>query len=81
MSKVIRNYAAGKMSSNDFRSELAKNEVKVDAELDKMIRKHDAGDFVQYKDVGPRVFRQMNGSDDYNYVDKINMNNPNIVSK
>jgi len=45
-----------------------------------MIRKHEAGDFVTYNEFGKKIFRSLNGSETYNRVDKINMNNPKIVS-
>ena len=54
--------------------------MSVDANLDKLIRKHEAGDFISFKEFGKHIFRQLNGSDVYNRVDKINMNNPFIVS-
>jgi hypothetical protein len=54
--------------------------VTVDAQLDKLIRKHESGDFVTYNELGKQIFRQLNGTEIYNRVDKINLNNPQIVS-
>mmetsp|Transcript_42319 Transcript_42319/g.40548 ORF Transcript_42319/g.40548 Transcript_42319/m.40548 type:complete len:101 (-) Transcript_42319:115-417(-) len=48
--------------------------------MDKLIRRHEAGDFVTYNEFGKAIFRQLNGSEAYNRVDKINMNNVKIVS-
>mmetsp|Transcript_48368 Transcript_48368/g.35570 ORF Transcript_48368/g.35570 Transcript_48368/m.35570 type:complete len:175 (+) Transcript_48368:501-1025(+) len=48
--------------------------------MDKLIRKHEAGDFVSYNEFGKHIFRQLNGTETYNRVDKINMNNTKIVS-
>lgn len=52
----------------------------VDSQLDKLIRKHESGDFVNYNEFGKQIFRQLNGTELYNRVDKINLNNPKIVS-
>jgi hypothetical protein len=54
--------------------------VPVDPQLDKLLRRHDAGDLVTYNELGKHIFRQLNGTEIYNRVDKINMNNPKIVS-
>jgi hypothetical protein len=47
--------------------------------MDKLIRRQEAGDTVNFNDFGKVVFRQINGNEDYNRVDKINLNNPEIV--
>ena len=52
----------------------------VDPNLDKLIRKHESGDFVTFNEFGKHIFRQLNGTELYNRVDKINLNNPKIVS-
>lgn len=54
--------------------------VNIDADLDKLIRRHEAGDFQSYNEFGKRIFRQVNGSDFYNRVDKINMTSTKITS-
>ena len=54
--------------------------MKIDSEFDRLTRRHEAGDFVNYNEFGKKIFKQINGSDSYNRVDKINMNNPMIVS-
>jgi len=54
--------------------------VPVDANMDKLIRKHEAGDFVSYNEFGKHIFRKLNGTEIYNRVDKINMDNVKIVS-
>lgn len=48
--------------------------------MDKLIRRHEAGDFISFNEFGKNIFRQLNGSETYNRVDKINMNNVKIVS-
>jgi hypothetical protein len=45
-----------------------------------LIRKHESGDFVSYNEIGKLVYRQLNGTELYNRVDKVNLNNPKIVS-
>ncbi len=52
----------------------------MDAEMEKLIRRHEAGDFVTYNEFGKKIFRNLNGLESYNRVDKINLNNPKIVS-
>ena len=59
---------------------LRDNNVRVDANMDKLIRRHEAGDFISYNEFGKHIFRQLNGTEHYNRVDKINMNNAKIVS-
>jgi hypothetical protein len=54
--------------------------VSVDANLDKLIRRHESGDFISFNELGKHIFRQLNGTEAYNRVDKITLNNPKIVS-
>ena len=54
--------------------------VPVDVRTDKLIRKHESGDFISYNEFGKHIFRSLNGNEFYNRVDKINMNNTKIVS-
>lgn len=68
------------MNANDFKSSLREYNIPIDANLDKLIRKHECGDFVSYNEFGKNIFRQLNGTETYNRVDKINMNNTKIVS-
>jgi len=80
MGKTLQGFTAGNVSSNQLRQQLSNFNVTVDVQLEKLLRKHEAGDFASYNDLGKHIFRQMNGSEVYNRVDKINMNNPKIVS-
>ena len=80
MAKVITAYTKGNMNTNKFREQLYEYKVPTDATIDKLIRRHEAGDFVTYNEFGKHIFRQLNGSEAYNRVDKINMNNAKIVS-
>ena len=68
------------MNGQKFRQELTQYNVQIDANLDKLIRKHESGDFVSFNEFGKHIFRQLNGTEIYNRVDKINLNNPLIVS-
>lgn len=52
MAKVISDYTKGNINVNAFRSELSNYKVTIDPTLDKLIRKHEAGDRVSYKDFG-----------------------------
>mmetsp|Transcript_5577 Transcript_5577/g.3949 ORF Transcript_5577/g.3949 Transcript_5577/m.3949 type:complete len:123 (+) Transcript_5577:317-685(+) len=79
MSKAIKDYSAGKMNVNDFKSALAQNEVQIDNKLDTLIRRHESGDTIKYNEFGKQIYSRMNGSEIYNRVDKINMNDHKIV--
>jgi len=65
---------------NDFRSKLSEYNVPINTEIDKLIRKHESGDFQSYKTFGREIYSKLNGDEFYNRVDKINMNNKTIVS-
>jgi hypothetical protein len=61
MAKNIKEYTAGKMDLNNFRATLSEHNVPVDANLDKLIRKHESGDHQTYNEFGKLIFRQLNG--------------------
>lgn len=61
MAKVISEYTQGKMNSNDFRGQLQQYKVPCDANIDKLIRRHEAGDFISYNEFGKNIYRQLNG--------------------
>lgn len=46
MSSVIKSYQNGKINVNQFRSELRDRNITMDAEMDRLIRRQEAGDFV-----------------------------------
>ena len=54
--------------------------ITVDDKLERMISKHENGDFQTFDRMGTHIFRQLNGCDTYNRVDKPNMNNAAIVN-
>jgi hypothetical protein len=80
LTRTLQAVTSGNVSTQQLRQQLREYNVSVDAQLDKLLRKHESGDFVTYNELGKHIFRQLNGTDIYNRVDKINMNNPKIVS-
>ena len=65
---------------NEFRAQLMFKDIPIDEKLDGMIRKQECGDNVSYNQMGTHIFRQLNGNDAYNRVDKPNMNNSKLVA-
>lgn len=80
MAKTIMDYTKGSINQNNFRAALMEYNIPVDANIDKLIRKHESGDFQTYNQFGKEIFRKLNGDEFYNRVDKINMNSTKIVS-
>lgn len=54
-----------------FRQQLADSQVQIDDQLDKMLRKHEAGDSLTYGQLGTTIFRRVNGTGNLNRIDKI----------
>lgn len=61
MAKVITDYTKGAINVNNFRSSLSEYNVPIDTNIDKLIRKHESGDFISYNEFGKHIFRQLNG--------------------
>lgn len=80
MSTVIKDYTAGKTNVNQFRSELRNRNITCDAEMDKLIRRQEAGDFVNQSEFGKKIYRELNGTELYNRPEKVNMNDTKVVS-
>jgi len=80
MSKALTDYTKGSSNANNFRASLMEYNVPIDARMDALIRKHEGGDFVSYNEFGKHIFKQLNGTEFYNRVDKVNCNNVKIVS-
>lgn len=57
MAKAISEYTKGTMNSSAFRSKLSTYNVPIDATMDKLIRRHEAGDFITYNEFGKNIFR------------------------
>lgn len=45
MAKTIKDYTQGAANINTFKAQLSNMNVPIDANLDKLIRKHESGDF------------------------------------
>lgn len=61
MAKSITDYTSGSSNVNAFRDQLKEYNVKIDANLDKLLRKHESGDFVSYNEFGKHIYRSLNG--------------------
>jgi hypothetical protein len=51
----------------------------VDDKIKKLIAKHEVGDNSNFREMSTHVFRQLNGNDNYNRVDKISLNCPHTI--
>jgi hypothetical protein len=61
MAKTITDYSKGSINVNNFRATLNEYIVPNDAIIDKLIKKHESGDFQTYNEFGKHIFRQLNG--------------------
>lgn len=57
MAKTIQDYTKGNLNVNAFRSQLQEYNVPIDSNMDKLIRKHESGDFQSYNEFGKHIFR------------------------
>jgi hypothetical protein len=57
MAKTLSDYTKGNINVNDFRAQLMEYNVPIDTHVDKLIRKHEAGDFQTYNEFGKHIFR------------------------
>ena len=76
----VWNQVVGKITSAEFKAKLGESEVKVDDHINNMIMRHQAGDSVSYNAFGTYIFRQLNGRQAINTVDKITRNDVKIVA-
>ena len=58
---MISDYTQGNINANALRAGLMEYNVPIDAKLDTMIRRHEAGDFQTYNEFGKQIFRSLNG--------------------
>jgi hypothetical protein len=79
ITKVIRSYTTGEVNSSKFKDTLIAHGIKSDVELEKLIRRHESGDHINYNEFGKKIFKQIHGPDAHR-TGKINTNNPDIVS-
>lgn len=61
MANTIKDYTKGSINQNAFRASLGELNVPIDANIDKLIRKHESGDFQTYNQFGKEIFRKLNG--------------------
>ena len=80
MTESIKNYIAGIISKDDFVSDLRSHDIKIDAKVNTLIRNTEAGVAPKFIEFGKAILRQKNGTDKYNRVDKINVNDDSIVT-
>lgn len=52
----------------------------MDDKVETLIRNTEAGNIPKFSDFGKAILRQLNGTDKYNRVDKINVNNSRLVT-
>lgn len=79
--RLVRKYTSGAANEAEFRNALRKHGVETDPQFDKLISKHEAGDFITHKDLGKEALRRVVDPAKYNHVDKINLQNPTYVVK
>jgi hypothetical protein len=63
-----------------LKDSLASAKIPIDNTLQKIISKHEHGDNANYQQLSTHVFRQLNGNDTYNRVDKISLNDKPTMS-
>jgi len=71
---------SGKMSKDQFVGELRNYDIVINDKINTLIRNTEAGNVPKFNDFGKIILRQLNGTDKYNRVDKINVNNNRIVA-
>lgn len=79
--QLVRKYTSGVASENEFRNGLRRQGVKIDSQFDKLISKHEAGDFISHKELGKEALRRVIEPSKYNHVNKINLQNPSYLVK
>lgn len=79
--RLVRNYTTGAVNEAEFRKQLRKQGVQTDPKLDKLISKHEAGDFISHKEFGKEALRRVVEPTKYNHTNKINLLNPSYVVK
>lgn len=79
--RLVRKYTTGEASEVEFRKQLRDLGVKADPSLNKLIAKHEAGDFVSHKQLGKEALRRVVEPSKYNGANKINLQDPSYVVK
>ena len=68
------------MDKDQFVSHLRDHDIVVDEKINALIRNTEAGSIPSFNEFGKTVLRRLNGTDKYNRVDKITVNNSRIVA-
>ena len=68
------------MNKDEFVSHLRERDIIVNEKINTLIRNTEAGNTPKFHDFGKTILRQLNGTDKYNRVDKINVNSNRIVT-
>jgi hypothetical protein len=79
--QLVRKYTNGGASESDFRKGLKEYGVKTDATFNKLIAKHESGDFITHNQFGKEALRRVVEPSKYNHANKINLKNPSYVVK
>lgn len=80
MTDTIKSYMGGQMSKDAFVSKLREHDIAVSDKINTLIRCTEAGNVPKFHEFGKVILRQLNGTDKYNRVDKISINNNRIVT-
>jgi hypothetical protein len=76
MERLVRKYTNGAINEPEFRKELRNKGVEIDTQFDKLIAKHESGNFIGHKEFGKEVLRRTIQPADYNRVNKISLQLP-----
>lgn len=74
--RLVRKYTNGAIHESEFRKELRKQGVDVDPQFEKLITKHESGNFIGHKEFGKEVLRRVVDPADYNRANKISLQLP-----
>lgn len=77
--QLVRAYTNGGVDEAQFRRGLRDHGVKTDPAFNKLISKHEAGDFVSHTQLGKEALRRVVEPSKYNHANKINLQNPSYV--
>jgi hypothetical protein len=79
--RLVRQYTNGIDSESDFRKGLSSHGVQADAQFNKLIAKHEAGNFVSHNQFGKEALRRVIDPAAYNHSNKVTLKNPSYVGK
>lgn len=68
------------MDKEQFVNHLRERDILINEKINTLIRNTEAGSVPKFHEFGKTILRQLNGTDKYNRVDKINVNNNRIVT-